>query len=508
MAIYKNNNQNEKSIFSSVDFDDTNNVAFFFVKHELDIEKAKESLVAAGQTILAQSYVKGRTVLVTQGTISKEELFDKISTAQGDKFEQVPPEKQTPLKFIKEKGWKIRGGSSVVGQSMTLFSAFNAVSAADAKAGKLTPKFDPSIGAFAVLNLAANFINFVFGGQKEEDVKGLEKFDGIIADEINRYLPEGDKRVTTDDVRKLSYMNDKELAEHNKDRSTAGVLKRNSVRLGEVGLRTLGSLAMVFNYRKVGAGFKELTKGNLKQAFLTAKTEDKFTFTAGLGMVAGKIAGLFTQTQDPNNPPTTYWGEIRQKVLWPISSWTEMVAQSSLVYDRAVNKKLVLGGKPHFDVTGTVGNVALAYPSYPFRMVLPYGQKVLDIDEIQARLLDRLPQIPQDKVPEVMARVTSRMVEHLGNNAPSFSELYSKLLNKMDNYHGITVLPHHKADMVQETPPAENPQKNWANDLATRLANSPPIPDEPRKTGYAEKNPKKDYVNQPHLESSGASLAL
>lgn len=470
MAVYKNNNPDEKSIFASVDLDDTNNTAFFFVKNEVDVEKAKNSLAAAGQTIVAQSYVKGHTVLITQGTISKEELFDKISTAQGDKFELVPPEEKTNLKWIKENGWKLRGGSSVVGQSATLFSAFNSVSTKDALAGNLKPKFDPATGVFAILNLTANFVNYFFGGQKEADNKGLDKFDEIIADEVNRYLPNDKKQLSPEDVRKLSYMNDKEREAHEKDQGFWGVLKRNSVQLGEVGLRTLGSLALVFNYKKLGAGFKELTQGNVVKAFDVAKTQDTFTRTAGLGMVAGKIMGLSAQTQDPNNPPTTYWGEIRQKVLWIASSFTEMVAQSSFIYDRAVNKKLVINGKAHSDVVGAVGNTILTVPPYPTRLVLPYGKKVLDIDEVQARLLDEVHKLPQDKIPEVLARVTARMVEHIGEDSPSFTELYRKLVNKLEEYHSISVLPYKDGELKESAP-------SWAGDLANKLATSPAIPD-------------------------------
>ena len=509
MAIYKNNNKDEKSIFSSVDFDDTNNVAFFFVNHELDIEKAKESLTAAGQTIIAHSYVKGHTVLVTQGTTPKEEVFQTISTAKGDKFELAPPEPQTALKFIKQNGWKIRGSSSVVGQSMTLFAAARGVTNADAAAGKLSPKFDPAMGFYAIFALAANFTNFFFGGQKNEDVKGLEKFDGIIADEVNRYLPEGEKPVSPPDVRKLSYMNDKELAEHNKNRGTGplGVLKRNSVVLGEIGLRTIGSISMVIDYFKLKEGWAHLSKGDFKQAWDVAKTKNNYTRTAGYAMVAGKAMALLSQPQDPNNPATGYWQEIRQKVFWSVSSATEAVAQSAMALYSHNNKKIVLNGNAHYDLPGALGNTILTIPPYGSRFVLPCAEVNLDKDEIIARLLDRLPLIPRDKVPEVIARVVAKIVEY-DPKAPDFSILYRQVIEKLEKYHEITLLPHSKADMAQEAIPENYPQKNWANDLATKLANSPPISDEPRKTGYAEKNPKKDYVNQPHLESSGAALAL
>lgn len=477
MTVYKNSN--EDSILASLDFDDNHKAGFFFVKNEVDVEVAKTLLKNAEQTIVAQSYVKGRTVIITQGEDDKAALFTKLAAEGGGNFEPVQPEKPTFLQFLRTNGWKIRGGSSVVGQSMTLFSAFNAVSKADADAGRLNPKFDPSIGAFATLNLAANFINYVFGGQKEEDVKGLEKFDGIIADEINHYLPSEAEQVSPDEVRKLSYMDEKELAEHNKSRSAAGILRHNSVRIGEVGLRTLGSLCMVFNYKKVLPGLKKLGAGELKEAFLTAKVEDKNTFLAGCGMVAGKAMGLLATTYDPNNPPKTYTDEIRQKVLWTTSSFTEMVAQSFVVFDRAKNKRLVLGGKAHQDMTGIVGNALLTVPPYPVRLVLPYGEKVLDVDEVQARLLDELHLIPKDKIPQVAARVTARMVEHMGNKSPSFSALYKEVLHKLHEFHKVNILPEADEEHVGQSTlfrdKVVSKNESLTNDTDRNIAPSNPI---------------------------------
>jgi hypothetical protein len=462
MATYENNSV--KSVFSSVDIDDASNTAFSYVKNEADVDKVKEWLAASGQSIVAQSYVKGHTVIVTQSSGQKEAFLSTLGELDGGAFTPVQPEKPSFLQNLRTHGWKIRGGSSVVGQSMTLFSAFNAVSKVDADAGRLKPKFDPAIGAFAILNLTANFVNYIFGGQKEDDAKGLTKFDAIIADEVNRYLPDNAPKVLPAEVRKLSYMDDAQMAEHNKDRSPAGVIKRNSVRLGEVGLRTLGSLCMVFNYKKVLPAFKQLSQGEMKQAFLTAKVEDRATFLAGCGMVAGKIMGLFAKTNDPNDPPKTYIEEIRQKVLWTTSSFTEMLAQSSVAYDRSKNKRLVIGGVARPDVTGVAGNVLLTVPPYPTRLVLPYGKKVLDVDEVQARLLDELPKLPRDKIPEVVARVTARMVEHMGDSSPSFSELYKNILKKLETYHHIDACP-------QATPPAAEQNTHFAEKIGRKTTN-------------------------------------
>ena len=234
---------------------------------------------------------------------------------------------------------------------------------------------------------------------------------------------------------------------------------------------------MMFNYKKVIPAVSQLAKGEFKEAFFTAKVQDKGTFLAGCGMVAGKIMGLLAKTYDPNDPPKTYLEELRQKVFWTTSSFTEMIAQSSVAYDRSKNKRLVLGGKVHSDFTGVAGNVLLTVPPYPTRLVLPYGKKVLDTDEVQARLLDELPKLPQDKIPEVAARVTARMVEHMGEGVPRFSELYSDMMRKLRHFHQIDALSTQvEAPVEQATSFAEKlgaPKANIIKDIVNKDNSTP-----------------------------------
>lgn len=520
MAVYKNKNTDSRSIFASVDFDDAHNTAFSTVKNEVDVERAKKILADAGEEFVAQAYVKGQTVIITQGKLSKEEFFDKVSTIDGDKFEIEPKHKKTSLEFVKENGWKLRGGSSIIGQTMTFFSALRSpdyekkpdgtkVALKDVKTGKLVTKFDPATGAFAALNLAANFTNLIFGSQKEEDVKGLEKFNAIIADEVNHYLPNDVRKISPDDVRKLSYMNDQELEEHNKDRSSVGILKRNSVKLGEVGLRTLGSIALVLNYKTTGKALSKLFKGQAtaKQAWDEAKTSDNFTRIAGYGMVAGKMMGLAAETYDPKDPPKTYWQELRQKVLWRVSSFTEMLSQGAFAYDRHKNKKIVLGDKLHADNIGAVGNVLLTVPPYPARLVLPYGQKVLDVSEVQARLLDELPKLPKDKIPEVAARVTARMVEYLGEDSPDFSKLYKQLLDKLDKYHGVDPLPHRVEASSGSGQPIAREESKFVDKVTTQSKKPEPTKDRIKdiiKEGEIANNGHVFAVEPAHTDASMA----
>jgi hypothetical protein len=70
-------------------------------------------------------------------------------------------------------------------------------------------------------------------------------------------------------------------------------------------------------------------------------------------------------------------------------------------------------------------------------------------------------------------------------------------------------------EKLPEQPQEQLPAKNWANDLAVKLANSSPVSGEPKtnkieqkRTGFADSTPKKKYERIPELEASNNVMAL
>jgi len=468
MTVY--DNSNKRSQIASVDFDDKSGRAFIRLRHVDDIEEVKEMLAGIGQEFVANTRLDTMPILVTRGNPSKEELFAKLAENDQSSFEKHVPEKTGLLGFLKKNGWKVRGGSSLIGQGMTLVSAFRQ---ADPNEPGKTKPFEAPTGIFAAFNLAANFINILFGSSKQRDENGQKYLSDLIAQEVNHYASQegSEYKISPNDVYKTAYMTPKEEKEAEKDKGAMGWIRRNAVWFGEVGLRTIGSVAMVLSpgdwkFSNWGNAAKALFSAGPKAAWDIIKTKDKWTFWAGTGMVTGKILALSAKIDDPNEKPKGYLDELRRKVFWIASTVVEFFAQNVVAYDRFAHKKINLTGKPDGvtrDWLAGAGNIILAEPPYLTRAVLPYGRVELDVAESQARLVKALTHIPQERVSTVAARITARMVEHLGDKAPDFSVLYGQVADKLEKYHDIKLTPkpeivHHHSKTQTPEAAAPDPQ--------------------------------------------------
>ena len=496
MTIY--DNKNDRSKITSVDFDDKTGMAFVGVRHIGNRDEVKKLLADIGQEVVAETRINTLPFFVTRGINDKEELFTKLKTSEYDKFEPHTEPKKGLLGFLKKHGWTIRGGSSIAGQLMTLYSSFNTVSKKRANEGDLDTKWDSSTGVFATSNLIANFINIIFGGARQKDTHGLEHLSKLISEEVNLRLPENSEyKISAQDVYKVEYMNDKEKSDLKKDSGATGFIRRNSVWFGEVFLRTVGSVAMVLSpgdwkFSNWGNAIKSLFTQGPKAAWEIIKNKDTFTFWAGTGMVMGKILGLTAQTYNPKEPePTTYLGELRKKVFWRASSVIEFFAQNAVAYDRFNNKRLVdKKTQTHTaDWVAGTGNIILAEPPYLTRLVLPYGRMELDVPEVQARLIKALTQLPQNEVSTVAARITARMVEYMGDNAPSFSTLYGQVVEKLSKYENIQITSKDKSYEIEQTRIAEEAQQRIRNGERTQTSIS----------GEAANSPVYDVNAKPEL---------
>ena len=211
MAVYQNLAPN--SSLTSIELTPVSegNFAFFHVAPDADKDEIKKWLTSkdVGQSIIAETQVDGHTVIITRGEKPRDDLLKSLE-ARGEK-PQLLQHKQ-PFNF-----WALRGNMSIVGQSLQLSSSMLQVEKISAdkldKAGQIEkegsrselikpgpkyvpelkklfdedlakPKeqrtgvyvrksFDHSVGIFAILNLVANFINIIYGGQKEKDENRL-----------------------------------------------------------------------------------------------------------------------------------------------------------------------------------------------------------------------------------------------------------------------------------------------------------------------------------------------
>ncbi|MEI7669623.1 MAG: hypothetical protein WCJ33_06045, partial [Pseudomonadota bacterium] len=244
---------------------------------------------------------------------------------------------------------------------------------------------------------------------------------------------------TEKNLRKTAYM-EAEEAKKLQENIAGKFLAKNSVWFGEVALRVIGSFSMAFAPKNWKPAFTELMKGNFKGAYQVGKTDNPMTHLSGMGMLLGKGLGLLAKSEDPFNPAKTFFGKIREKVAWTSASTIELISTGVVINDRIRNQGIVVGGKKYPDFIGTVANVFNA-AAYPVRWVLPIGVQNLDLEEVEARLIDGLLKLPANKIPEVIARVTSGIVEHLGAKSPEYTKIYSGIVNKLEKYHGISIIP-------------------------------------------------------------------
>ncbi len=423
MAVY--NNLNNQSTLNSVEFTPVSegNFVFFHTKPGQDQEAFKKWVTSAevGQKIIAESTAKGQTVLVTHGDKPKEQMLETIK-AHGDDLKLQLPEKKINL-------WKWRGVMSMIGQPLQFLSGWNK-----------TGKRDYSIIGFAGLNMAANIVNMTFGAQKSDDKHRLSQIKNQLNDELG-------EKVTT--VQELFRVDENRAAlRHDPEgpksagQKASEFMQRNSVTLGEVGLRYLGGISLVAPVTRWQSAAKILSKDkSLVKALSHVANPDKKTFIAGSFWLAGKTVAFFAKTPDPYNPePKSTIENIRENYLFKASTLSEMAGATFLAHDRMTNptRKIKLGNKVYQDYLGGVGGLLFA-GAFAMRLNAPYGVKELNMDEVYAHATDTLAKTPPEKLPQLMADTAAYLTEHLKDQNVQFGEIYNKLMADLYRYHHIAL---------------------------------------------------------------------
>ena len=227
MALYKN--QAAASPIASVEFAPMpdGNFSFFTLRNKQDAEGVKQWLTSqgVGQKLIAETAVNGQPVLVTQGSQSQQALLTQLSAQHGE-FSLV-------FKPKKNNIWAIRGNMGMVGQGLQIVSSFLNASG-----------LDVATLSFASLNLLANGTNIIFGAEQLPDTHRLRFLKKEINRKVAPYSTAEQQLPGVDDDRQA-------LRAEPQPPQTLGekayaFMKHNSVSIGEIGLRYLGSVAIAF----------------------------------------------------------------------------------------------------------------------------------------------------------------------------------------------------------------------------------------------------------------------
>lgn len=397
--------------------------------HLADAAKKDELLQWLGTTqqLVSESKKDGTTVLVTQGVASPDTVIGTLAQ-HGEMLALPAPEKK------KFNPWLWRGITSIIGQSLQIASSLS---------GKGSAADRSALFGFASLNLTANFINILFGGQEKNDTHQLRylknQFNASIAPTVGE--------------NNLPNVEEKHAATRTEQKRSSGEgvynwLRKYSVTGGEIGLRTLGATSLAFPITRWAGGFKAFKQtGSLSKTLEAVRNTNNVTFYAGLATLLGKFTSFAAVEPDPYNPkPPSLIHQFREKVAFRLSSVIEGGAAMWMTHDRFTKQKINIGGKIHPDYYGGVGN-AVFVGGYGIRLAAPYGTREVDMKELTAHISDGLAKAPEEQRPQLLLNTALDLHAHFANlppdkkNPKDIASLYQRIAEDLQKQHGIAVGP-------------------------------------------------------------------
>ena len=407
----------------------------------------------SGLTIASQSNHNNKPVIVISGSQSTDAILQRLRQ-HGEDLQPPAPEKK------KFNPWAWRAGTSMLGQTLQVFSSFTSVANDKGLSSAKKDSGDKwSIGGFAVLNLIANIINYFYGAQEKNDPNHLRSLKEEFNAQLQPHLVEHGT-LPNPGHNPLEERGKKELRQEKKDLS---FWDKYSVSLGEIGLRTLGSLSLVFPVTKIPEAFRTLrSTGSVGAAFEKSLNPNKNTIYVGIAMLTGKFVSLLSKEPDPYNPePPTWLDWFREKVTFKLSSVIEGGAAAFMTYDRLRFNKSMWGRKAvdagaspsimHSDLLGAAGNVVFM-GGYGIRFTAPYGTREVNMRELYAHLSDGLAKVAPEKLPQLVLETAIGVQEHFKGkphnkkDALDLPSVYTRLVDELEHYHQIKLdAPTHAA---------------------------------------------------------------
>lgn len=391
-----------------------------------------------GQSLVTQTMVDGKLMLITHGPKTSEQLQEALKQ-RGEQFAiYKEPEKFEP--------WQWRGNMSNVGQVLQLLSAQYA------KGG-----IDAAVMGFAVTNLAANMTNVVFGAEQLKDEHRTRFVKESFNEQLARYLPDGVKTPAVNKDHKHVDPYEDESPKTLGDRFNH-FMKKNSVTIGEVGLRYLGSISLAFPITRWGQAVKDVQAGkSFSEVVNNAKNPKQFIFYSGIAYLVGKTIALFSAVPDPYHPKSPdAIDSFREDVCFKLSSAVEAGAALALAYE---GLSVAKDGKPKIDFKqhksyvpdfmnsesftrrdwfGGIGGL-LFTSGLLIRFTAPYGTRQADLEDINAHVTEGLSRVPAEKLPQLVADTAAYLKTHFKDSNLDYGKIYNQLVHDLYRYHHIAM---------------------------------------------------------------------
>lgn len=419
MSVYKNTRTNP--LFNAVEFSPVSdgNFTFFYIDNPLRKDAARTWLARPEhhQEILAETQVEGHHVFVTHGDKTKEELLSALQQG-GDHFAFSHSPKGV-------NAWALRGMLGIGGQGLQLTSSL------------MRHKLDIGLFVFAVSNIAANIMGMTLGAQKSEDTHRLRHLKEKFNTRLDDHLPAGEGLPKIDE-RRAALHKDEQPPKSAGDK-LEGFLRRNSVYVGELGLRYLGAFALAFPMNKWGKSWTKMKTGAFKEAYDVGRNPSTYSHVAGIGSLVGKNIAFFSKPEDPYDPaPKSRLDNFREKYTFRLGGWIEAASFGTLSYGAFKEGKIKIGGKQYADyLSGTGG--AMFTLAYVTRHWAKFGVKEMNMEELYAHVADSLAQMPPEKLPRLMADTAADIKEHFKDKPMDFGKIFTQLMTDLYRYHHIAL---------------------------------------------------------------------
>jgi hypothetical protein len=410
-------------------------------------------------SIMTATHKDDNVVVIGQVTQTEGAVLDALA-AKGENFVDAPAEK----KGFDPMFW--RGAASIVGQGLQIASGLT-VFDAEKHAHNIAPEnaanqknaLGMDVIGFAALNLTANFCNMIFGSQHKTDDNHTKLLKEQFNNNIKSFVEDAhnlpDPTAKAMDSRPPKPMT---IAQKAYDFGRA-----QSITFGEVGLRTLGTMALIFPVNNLAPAFQKLREGDAGAAFFTAlNTNPDGTLSktgwSGVGMLAGKITSMLAKEKDPYNPKDpNFFDKFREDYAFKTSTAIESAATGYMMFDRLQNKKSTLGLSKEVlahdidaaslkpDYLGTAGNGVFLL-GYGMRFGASVGSLDADKQELYAHAADALVQLKLADIPEALAGAALSLKDHFkADSSMTVTEVYTGIVKELEQQHNITI-----ADLVEQ----------------------------------------------------------
>jgi len=440
MAIYTNSRAG--AAITSAEFTSTNGQHFAFLQlsNAAEKEAVKQSLLSASHdlSIGAETQQDNHPVLVVKGK-SQEEMLSLLS-AKGESFALYTPKK--PF-----QPWALRGKFSIVGQTLDLASVYIANRTKSRTMGD-----NIAYLTFSTASICASLINIVFGAKVMQDEHRTRFLKTQVNDALTPYLPEGTALPSVDDNVSLKVYGPPKAKTLKEKLHDFG--RRNSVYI-DMGLRYFGNFNLIVpitNWMK--PGWEKLNK-------------NPYSVAAGVTLLIGKTITAFSKVPDPyNKAPRSGLDKAREKVFFKTGNVLESFSALFMGYNSFKGAKI--DGVHKTNPLAGIANI-LFMGGYGVRWFAPFGVREVDMKEIEAHIAAGLVQVPADKLPQLVADITSKLKEDLKDKPVEFGQIYTQIHTAVERYKNA-VPSTITAQPAKEMAASQPSDKRFAQDDLKRKA--------------------------------------